>query len=492
MKKFIVPSLVSIFFITLLACTNLSSAEPASVNTANQAIGNKDTIITKVIKAYGGEKLSSLRSFRIEDKNMETYPGQGFTPDYTDFWDTRSIIQLDLINQRGDFETWGDQYGRILHFRGITTQDSATSIDYWNQTFENVSEFTFYQRHGGNIRFSDTLLAYELAKATNKSEYLGTVNYRGMPHHHIQLEMPESPPLSLYVGMQDFMIKRMHRILPTLEVFYLFDNHAQKNGISFAKDFRFFYDSDFILSTVKREIFVNKLTNDAFTTDNAVKVAPEAFDNSEAIVNKLSDNAYHLGTENFSAFVDAGDHIIGIGGYGGLKDRFEAYQKEVSNNKPLRYQVVTHHHTDHMEGLSEAYALGATLVMSENIVDNVKDVVDGLSDERIITYENQDTFGPIELHEVSTSHSEFNTVTYIPEAKALFQADHYGGFLANGPSPATRSSYSLKQELDKLNLDIEKILSVHSGKVETWSDYASSMSQYDPNPCRLNRPICAN
>jgi metal-dependent hydrolase (beta-lactamase superfamily II) len=55
---------------------------------------------------------------------------------------------------------------------------------------------------------------------------------------------------------------------------------------------------------------------------------------------------------------------------------------QVINHKQLRYQVVTHHHQDHLGGLNEAIDLGATLVTVE---DNVNAITDLGLDIRKIT-----------------------------------------------------------------------------------------------------------
>ena len=42
-------------------------------------------------------------------------------------------------------------------------------------------------------------------------------------------------------------------------------------------------------------------------------------------------------------------------------------------DRPLRYQVVTHHHSDHLGGIGEALDLGATLV---TVAGNVEPITE--------------------------------------------------------------------------------------------------------------------
>ena len=78
---------------------------------------------------------------------------------------------------------------------------------------------------------------------------------------------------------------------------------------------------------------------------------------------QLSDNIYLAGQDwGFSVFLDAGNYFIGTGGYEDLGLRLAAVQKLVGNDKPLKYQVVSHHHIDHLEGMKEANELGGQFI----------------------------------------------------------------------------------------------------------------------------------
>jgi glyoxylase-like metal-dependent hydrolase (beta-lactamase superfamily II) len=63
------------------------------------------------------------------------------------------------------------------------------------------------------------------------------------------------------------------------------------------------------------------------------------------------------------------------GCYPGLQARLERFNSERENDKPLPYQVVTHHHCDHLGGIAEAVAAGARLVTVDVNIEAIKNGV---------------------------------------------------------------------------------------------------------------------
>lgn len=448
-------------------------------------------IVNKVEMAYGGEKLTSLENFAYEDEYRETYPGQGYTPEYDELWEVRARLYHDLKNERGSGEGWGDQYGRIMQFQTQSVDGGIASIDYEQGTYRILpADTNYYQMFGRNIRASDTLLAFELVRERNKKTLAEPVNYLGKVHQQIILELPESPPLHLYINAAGH-IKRMHRTYTNGdEVIYIFENQNIWNGITFAKEFQLFINGDFLVMTTNRNLLQGPIPESVFKLAEGLEPEPELFTTEEMTVTALSDKLHHVGQEDHSPFYDAGDYIIGLGGYGGLKERFEAYQKNRGHNKPLRFQIPTHHHTDHTAGLTDAIELGATLILPERLKAKIMADTENATDDQVRAFKDKETIDGLELYTISTPHTEILTVIYEPESKTLFQADHYGGFYKDRPNKLNRNSYSLYQGLKALNIDIKNILSAHVGKVEAWSAIENLAKDYVDTPCHFNRPVC--
>ena len=467
---------------------------PACVATSQSGATEHDDVRTQVSSAYGTEALGDLRSMYFLDEYRETYRGQGYTPGYDDFWVIHAETTLDLGSQRGSYESWSDQYGRIMQFHTLTTRDGIVNIDYETGYFSSNAQATFYQSFGRNFRASDTLLAYELIKPDSQLERLDDRIYLGRLHKHVALTVPASPPLHLYIDNETGYIRRMHRSLPNgVEVVYVFENYRKHRGLLFANEYRVFIDGELLLVTRDRKVNTNLETT---SLDNTFRLPPGLASEPERIqfddmrVEAVSNKLHHVGQDDHSSFYDAGEFIIGLGGYGGLRERFEAYQQALGHEKPLRYQLATHHHSDHTAGLAEAAELGAKIVLPNAIRHKVQRDHPTIADAHIITYEKYHQLHDLQMHVVSTSHAETMTVIYVPEAKTLFQEDHYVRAFRDMPGVITRNSYTLYQAVRTLNLDIDKLLSVHVGHIESWTEFSRNARDYDHATCFHSRPLC--
>lgn len=478
-------TITSLLFCCLFGCLSYPPVAAA------QGSAELNEVVAKVAASYGGDKLTSLTSFSHDDDYRETFDGQGYTPEYDNFWVVKSQTRLDLKNKRGSYESWSDQYGRIMQFHTLSTAQGVATIDYELGYYTVNPEANYYQSFGRNIRSSDTLLAYELVQPQNEKSLAAPVHYLGELHDQIVLTLPATSPLHLYVN-QAGEIKRMHRDVGNdSQIVYVFENHSVWNGLRFAKEHRIYIDGSLLFLTRSRSLIQRPLDDDIFRLPGGLNQEPERVSFEETTVIPLSDTLHQVGQDNFSAFYDAGEYIIGMGGYGGLSERFEAYQANRGHNKPLRFQIPTHHHLDHTEGLADAIELGATLIVPERLKTKIMENTQGANDDQVRTFATSHTIDGLQLFTISTSHTEVLTVIYEPASKTLFQADHYAGFFKGVPTKINRNSYTLYQGLVGLGLDIENLLSVHSGKVEAWMQFERAAKRYTGQTCFMNRSICA-
>ena len=273
---------------------------------------------------------------------------------------------------------------------------------------------------------------------------------------------------------------------------YQFQNHFKKNGVGRAASFDFFIGSEINILSISRAISINTVNDEIYGIDNNIKEETARVDTSEMSVDKISENAHLVGTGNaYSLFVDAGDHIIAVGGYAGLQTRFDAYQQAASHDKPLRYQVVTHHHTDHLGGMAEAFALGATFITPENAIANLTTAAgEPIPNDRLQIIDGMMMVGPLEIYDIWTSHAESYALAYLPDAKTVFQADHYNGTYSDGPSPAGSGAVTLHNAIQGLELDVNTLLSAHGRKAISWSAFEAAVTAYDPASCPSGRAIC--
>jgi len=158
------------------------------------------------------------------------------------------------------------------------------------------------------------------------------------------------------------------------------------------------------------------------------------------------------------------------------------------SSKPIRYVVNTHHHLDHAFGNSEFVKLGAVVIAQENArkamessaeetLKNIgvyeltpKDMQGTTVAYPVLTYGDRMTIDiggqQIELVHTRHSHTDGDTLIYLPGKKVLFAGDilftNYHPFLAEG------NIEEWAKELDDIKaMDIEKIIPGHgplSGK----------------------------
>ncbi len=187
-----------------------------------------------------------------------------------------------------------------------------------------------------------------------------------------------------------------------------------------------------------------------------------------------------------SLVVEFNDHIMMLEA-GQNQARAQAYVDEIKRqfpDKPLRYVMVTHPHSDHTGGLPVLVAEGATIIAHENarefferalntprtLLDDAlarnprHATVETVGDMRSYT----DGTRTVEFYHIFPApHSDSLLVAYIPEERVLFQGD----FSVNPGQPANDHVMALAAALDKLEIDYDRFINVHaSAEPQTKAD----------------------
>jgi glyoxylase-like metal-dependent hydrolase (beta-lactamase superfamily II) len=207
---------------------------------------------------------------------------------------------------------------------------------------------------------------------------------------------------------------------------------------------------------------------------------------------KLGEGVYRLTTgagSYDSILIDFRDYIMMLEA-GQNEARALAYiaaAKALIPNKPIRYVMNTHPHSDHTGGLPALVAEGATLVTHRN---NEQFFLRGLATPRTLLNDTlarnprrarielvsdrkvySDGTHRVELYHIYPApHSNGLLVAYLPNEKVLFQGDFS---LPAAGQPANDHVKALVAALDKLNLDFDRYINVHASatpqtKAELW------------------------
>ena len=166
---------------------------------------------------------------------------------------------------------------------------------------------------------------------------------------------------------------------------------------------------------------------------------------------------------------------------------YVAETKKLFPNKPIRYVMNTHPHSDHTGGLPVLVAEGATIITHRNnqaffekalntprtlLTDTLakspkKAKVEPVGDKKVYS----DGTRTVEMYHVpGAPHSNGLMVAYLPKEKILFQGDFSLPGEAN--QPANDHVMALAPVLKKLNLDFGRYINVHTSPMpQTKADF---------------------
>jgi glyoxylase-like metal-dependent hydrolase (beta-lactamase superfamily II) len=200
---------------------------------------------------------------------------------------------------------------------------------------------------------------------------------------------------------------------------------------------------------------------------------------------KLADGVFRINGAYNALAVEFADHIVLFEPGPQNEARAQAIiaeTKKVIPNKPIRYGVISHHHFDHTSGLPAVVAEGITIVTPEvnraflmnalsaprtlapdsQSKSGKKPVVEGFKGDRHVFQDATRTF---ELHVIKgLPHADGNVIGYLPKEKILVYADMFNLPLADAPvpDPPVVGTGVFADNIDRLKLDVERIMSVHS------------------------------
>jgi glyoxylase-like metal-dependent hydrolase (beta-lactamase superfamily II) len=215
--------------------------------------------------------------------------------------------------------------------------------------------------------------------------------------------------------------------------------------------------------------------------------APALTVNSE----KLGEGLYRLTTgpgSYDSLIVEFRDHIMMLEA-GQSEARALAYigeAKKLIPNKPIRYVMNTHPHSDHTGGLPALVAEGATIIthrnneaffekalntprtlLNDTLAKNPKKArIEAVADKKVYS----DGTRTVEMYHTSpVPHSNGLMIAYFPKEKIVFQGDF--SLPADG-QPANDHVAALAPVIKKLNLDFTRYINVHaSAAPQTNADF---------------------
>ena len=321
----------------------------------------------------------------------------------------------------------------------------------------------------------------QLRARRGQSNWLGEAEHDGRMHDIVTLVMQVGPALSLYIDQESGMLTRMERVLPPFgQVEYEFLDYQPIDGIAFNQHFKLFVNGEDNLDITIKKTKLNVALDDYLAVPESLeKVAAVVPD--EMSTNEIEEGVFLIGgNATYSLFVEMEDHVVAVGGTQIVPDAIGEMRKQIAD-KPIRYGVLTHHHSDHVPGAAAYAEEGATLVTFAENEAVVRDAADS-EDVKLEFVKDHMTLSDgnkkVELYNIGpTPHAENILIVYLPDEGIVFEADHFPQPASGVIPPAVPATVAFAEALEKLDLDYDRIIGTHSPRIATPADVATALSR---------------
>jgi len=470
----------------------------------------ENTIIGNAVAAYGGDNLLQLQSLKFTD-NMDHYSigqsghsAQG--PMVMQLSNSKVEISLDLINKRKVFKeaktrlvgSHGTDQPTITH--QVFFDGNGYVVDHVLQKYQSVKSINYNNTDIGFSQLLDPLIIKQLLEDRNNSHWTDIAYIQGQAHDVLTVNAGTKQEYSVYLNQESGYLTRMLKKRGEKIRSYDFMDHRQTQGITWAKKMFVSTAEQPLYHTDSRQLSFNLALEHQFRIPSGYQLRPQAqyFDASQLTIRKLAKDVYFVGQNwGYTLFIDVGDHYISAGSWQeesnsqAWRNGLALLRETTGSNKPVRQHIVSHHHTDHMMGLSDIVKLGADLVLHPTDIPAVKKhLQQPLADSRFmpITGTSYIADGKVMLFDVPNSHASHNVVIYLPETKLLFSEDVFGsGYQSELPSswgwPNVDTYYRLGVLTDKisqLGLEVDKYISSHHGRILNQKEIDEAMTLVRP------------
>ena len=481
----------------LFSCALLCGLSTAVADTTRPTNVSTQTIVDKVIAAYGGDALLQADSIKVIDYNKGPWPGEGETPAIPELWRINEELTIDFAQQRKsllsyrvprttiDLEKWIQQNGQTIVY----------DILHEKYSEQNWANFT---RLGASLeRSSDTLHARRLVSLKGQLDYAGDDYFRGRLQQKLTYVTDSGERYTYFIDNANGLIHKLLRHHPRAgELLYVFSNHSTDSKIAFARDMNFFVNGELRLTSVHRAIELEPDLETAFQGFDDFTHWGDTIDASELTVKEISDGVYQAGTgRSLTVFIEQADHYIAMGAADALAENFAAVKKLSQQEKPLNYFVVTHHHNANVRGLDNALALGASLVVAEQHSDSILShiTVDEV-DNKIISVPPRAAFtlGNLKLFDIATAHSRHYLLAYLPAAKMVLAEDHYVTDLTTAKPRIYHDMVRFADVLAELDLAVETLVDIRGWRQFSMEDFTQWTRDFTPKTCPPGYTICVN
>jgi glyoxylase-like metal-dependent hydrolase (beta-lactamase superfamily II) len=510
-----------LFLVAALLLLQASTSVIAQQLTAAQrSYQQARRVLDDAIEAHGGvEALRAVKDFTLKEKGklharFQSPNGDGpfavGTSEETLIVDTeRGLVFNDLKTTTSGFNNWN---------RTVIKGTEGQNFDMWSKTVTPVVNPSVNNFRGQMRRLPPFVLVEALDRAATL-RWLGEDEIDGKKQKVISVLRPDNQQLSLSFDAQTNLLTRYAYIYADpvtgdSEIAQTYSGYRTVGKVKIPSGRVLYNSGGIVQETESTDVQLNtKPAESVFQgPDGFEKLAAPPATPPPPAVSKIAEDVYLLqglagGTHN-TLFVAFNDHVLVLEApeqiiYGNNSVQALAKIKETVPNKPIKYLVLTHHHSDHAGGFREYVGEGATIVTTpatksflEKAAKAESSLLPRWSSQHKLTVETienkkrvfQDDKHVVEIYDIGPNpHAEQILVAYLPKEKILFQADLLNP-AANGTIPiAQDTTVSFGEKLKQMGLQVEKIYGVH-GRFTTPEELQTSIERRRTSELKLSSP----
>jgi glyoxylase-like metal-dependent hydrolase (beta-lactamase superfamily II) len=500
LKLFVVATLI------LLQAATAIVAQQA--NAPQRSYQQARRVLDDAIEAHGGlEAMRAIKDFTLKEKGklharFQSPAAEPFvvgSSDETLIVDTdRGFVFDDLKATNTGFNNWT---------KTVIKGTEGQTFDMWSKTATPIPNASINNFRGQMRRLPPFVLLEAMDRASTL-RWLGEDEIGGKRQKVISVMRPDNQLLTLSFDAQTNLLTRYGYLYADpasgdAEIAQSYSGYRTIGRLKLPSG-RILYNSGGIIQeTEYTDLQINTRPSDNLFQgpDGFEKLAAPPATPPPPAVSKIAEDVYILeglagGTHNV-LFVAFNDHVLVVEApeqilYNNNSVQALAKIKETVPGKPIKYLVLTHHHSDHAGGFREYVAEGTTIVTTattksflEKAAAAESSLLPKLSASNKLTIETiankkrvfQDDKHLVELYDIGPNpHANEMLIVYLPKEKILFQADMVNP-AANGTIPIAQDpTISFSEKLQQLGLNVEKIYGVH-GRATTPDELRTSIEK---------------
>ena len=464
-------------------------------------------ILERAIAAAGGlQALRAISSISTDRSMLRSTPGQGLHPGAPSVGHATLLTRLDLRSRRAftlrDLEIDG---GQIFGTGTIVTADSGFDINHANRTYFSRTSAQYVNARVALLRGELPTLLLSAWNRLEQARSTGRVLIRGRACDGLVFADADGSLVTLYFDAATHLLARSE---------FVADDPTRGDAV-FSTDYSDYRSVPAVIPSAARDLqlqFPYRTHQDGpgpgrwetTITDVAINapladslfVLPKEMDVSPnpAPIRKLAEGVYALPG---SVAVEFTDFVVVFEAYGStLRSTGNiARLRSVIPSKPIRYLISSHYHDDHLGGVREFAALGATFITTRDAVDRLRanlfarhalrpdsfstaprnpaiEIVDTV---RVI----EDAGQRLELYQIGpNAHVDRILIGYLPRERTLIEGDLLD-MPGEKPSAGGEDTEQFAEKIRELRLDVARIVPIHgSPATGTMQDLERSVAMH--------------